>query len=62
MKHLFGKKTLSFEELLEKNRSVSLHYRILRIFATEMLKFVKGININLRQAPIFYSRCINRPH
>ena len=38
---VYSNKSLSYEEHLEKDSSVSLHYRNLCILATEMLKVVE---------------------
>ena len=72
----YTNKSLSFKGFLEKDESVSLHHRNLRIVA-KMLKAVKCIfpetmkevflfwfrnNINLRQIPTFYIRRINIVH
>ena len=74
---IYSDKSLSYEEFLEKYSSASLHHSKLRILATEMFKVVKDIssqimkevfhfyspnNINLRQAPTFYSRRIDTVH
>ena len=40
---MYGDKQLSFEELLGKDRSVSIHKRNSRILATEMHKVSKDI-------------------
>ena len=61
---IYSNKSLSYEELSEKDRSASLNHRNFYIFTTEMFKVVKNIspeimkkvfhfysqnNINLRQ-------------
>ena len=68
---------MSLLDLLEKQGSVALHHRNLRIIATGMIMVFKEIspelikevfhsysrsNINLRQAPTFYSRHIDCVH
>ena len=75
---IYNHKSPGHEEPLEKDSSVSLHQRNLHILSTEMFKVAKDIyfpeimkqdfhffpqgNINLRQAPTFYSRRVNSVH
>ena len=63
---------LSFEELLSKDKSVTVHQRNLQILATEMYKILNGLSpdimqdifetksnyYNTRNAPAFFSRNI----
>ena len=44
MRLIYGDKTSSFEELLEQDKSVSIHTRNLQILATEMFKVYRRIS------------------
>ena len=44
---IYGDKQSSFDELLEKDSSVSIHERNIQILATELYKVRKGISIPL---------------
>ena len=41
---LYGKKSTSFEKLLEQDKSITLHTRNLQILATEMFKVYRNIS------------------
>ena len=41
---IYNDKTSSFEELLEKDRSVSIHTRNLQILAREMFKVLRNMS------------------
>ena len=41
---IYNDKKTSFEDLLEKDRSVSIYHRNLRTFAVELLKVFKGLS------------------
>ena len=44
MRLIYGDKKSSFEELLEQDKSVSIHTRNLQILATEMFKVYRSIS------------------
>ena len=66
---IYSNKSVSYEELLEKDGSVSLRHRNLRILDTKMFNFVKDISpavmkffhffpqnrVNLKQVLTFYN-------
>ena len=51
---IYGDKTSSFEQLLEQDKSVSIHTRNLQILATEMFKVYRDI------APPIFSEIFHR--
>ena len=44
MRVIYGDKTSSFEELLEQDKSVSLHTRNVQMLATEMFKVYRSMS------------------
>ena len=44
MRQIYGDKTSSFEELLEQDKSVSIHTRNLQMLATEMFKVYRSMS------------------
>ena len=62
---VYSDKTSSFKELLDKEKSISVHHKNIQVLATEIYKTVNGIfeikNIeyNLRNNSNFKSRRIN---
>ena len=44
MRQIYGDKTSSFEELLEQDKSVSIHTRNLQMLATEMFKVYQSMS------------------
>ena len=44
MRLIYGDKTSSFEELLDQDKSVSIHTRNLQMLATEMFKVYRGMS------------------
>ena len=44
MRLIYGDKTSSFEELLQKDKSVSIHTRNLQMLATEMFKVCRSMS------------------
>ena len=44
---VYSDKTSSFEELLEKDRSATIHTRNLQVLATEMFKVYRNLSPNI---------------
>ena len=44
LKITYQDNTLTFQELLNKNNSVSIHHRNLQVLATEMFKIHRGLS------------------
>ena len=55
MRLIYGEKTSSFEELLEQDKSVSIHTRNLQMLATEMFKVYRSMS-----PPIFHELFLGR--
>ena len=52
---VYSDKTSSFEELLEKDESVTIHTRNLQVLAIEMFKVCRNLSPNI-VAEIFHAR------
>ena len=49
---IYNDKTSTFKELLEKDNSVSIHYRNIQAVATEMHKVANGISLEIMREKI----------
>ena len=44
MRLIYGDKTSSFEELLDQDKSISIHTKNMQMLATEMFKVYRGMS------------------
>ena len=58
MRLIYGDKTSSFEELIERGKSVSIHTRNLQMFSTEMFKGYRSMSPPIFSESGYFSRLI----